>query len=96
MRHTVGIVACFLAWTSSMSIAQETLTLKGHKDKVFSVCFSPDGKRIVSGGVDGMVKVWDSVKGEEILCVKGHSDRVVSVCVSPDGRLVLALPGMDP
>jgi WD40 repeat protein len=38
---------------------QETLTLKGHGDAVWSVSFSPDGKRIVSGSLDRTVKVWD-------------------------------------
>ena len=37
---------------------QETLTLKGHTGIVWSVSFSPDGKRIVSGGRGGM-KIWD-------------------------------------
>ena len=39
---------------------QETLTLKGHSDVVTSVSFSPDGKRIVSGGFDNTLKVWDA------------------------------------
>ena len=38
---------------------QETLTLKGHSGSVWNVSFSPDGKRIVSGSSDKMVKVWD-------------------------------------
>jgi WD40 repeat protein len=38
---------------------REPLTLKGHSIFVSSVSFSPDGKRIVSGGRDGTVKVWD-------------------------------------
>ena len=41
----------------------ETLTLKGHGKLVISVSFSPDGKRIVSGGgmfkKPGEIKVWD-------------------------------------
>ena len=38
---------------------QETLTLKGHSEPVWSVSFSPDGKRIVSGSLDDTLKVWD-------------------------------------
>jgi len=38
---------------------KKTLTLKGHRDSVFSVSFSPDGKRIVSGSYDNTLKVWD-------------------------------------
>ena len=39
---------------------QETLTLKGHLGHVYSVCFSPDGKRIVSGSGDRTLKIWDA------------------------------------
>ena len=38
--------------------SRETLTLKGHSGLVYSVSFSPDGKRIVSGSGDKTVKVW--------------------------------------
>ncbi len=43
----------------------EQLTLKGHTDSVYSVCFSPDGKRILSGSADNTVKVWDATSGQE-------------------------------
>ena len=38
---------------------QEAITLKGHSNIVWSVSFSPDGKRIVSGSFDNTLKVWD-------------------------------------
>jgi len=31
-----------------------------HSDWVYSVAFSPDGTKIVSGSDDGTIKVWDS------------------------------------
>jgi hypothetical protein len=44
---------------------QETLTLKGHTDRVRSVAFSGDGQRIASGSYDGTVKVWDAQRDEQ-------------------------------
>jgi len=69
---------------------QETLTLKGHSGPVSSVSFSPDGKRIVSGGSEyqkpGEIKVWDAQTGQETLTLTGHSGSVWSVSFSPDGK----------
>ena len=39
---------------------------------VQSVAFSPDGTRIVSGGSDGTVRLWDVERGSEIAALQGH------------------------
>jgi WD40 repeat protein len=33
--------------------------LKGHKEPVRSIAFSPDGRRIISGGLDRTLKLWE-------------------------------------
>jgi WD40 repeat protein/DNA-binding SARP family transcriptional activator len=41
------------------------VTLEGHDGLVAGAAFSPDGRRLVTGGHDGTVKVWDAVTGEQ-------------------------------
>lgn len=69
------------------------LILTGHSGGVNSVSFSPDGKRIVTGGgqsnIPGELKVWDAATGQETLTLKGHSWVVSSVSFSPDGKRIV-------
>ena len=42
-------------WDVSTSTAREIATLKGPQASVNSVAFNPDGQRLATGSVDGMV-----------------------------------------
>ena len=93
----VGIAGCGSSSPEQKAAAkksvegQETLTLKGRASEVYSVSFSPDGKRIVTGGGgSGTVKVWDAQTGQETLTLMGHSGRVTSVSFSPDGKRIVS------
>jgi WD40 repeat protein len=39
--------------------AAEPLVLNGHTDVVRSVCFSPDGKKVLMGSADDTARIWD-------------------------------------
>ncbi|GJJ74247.1 hypothetical protein EMPS_06605 [Entomortierella parvispora] len=52
---------------------------------VSSLAYSPNGRRIVSGGDDKMVRLWDVHTGAVISLLSGHTEGVTSVAFSPNG-----------
>ncbi len=59
--------------------------LMGHEDVVRALAFSPDGKRLISGGADNTAVVWDVEQKRQIQHLVGHSTPVISVAFSRDG-----------
>jgi WD40 repeat protein/Flp pilus assembly protein TadD len=70
---------------------QEVQTLRGHLGWVGSLAFSPDSRRLASGGVDGSVKLWDVPTGYEPLGFAGFPGPVTSLAFSPNGRYLAAV-----
>ena len=62
---------------------------EGFTGWVEAVAFSPNGRQILAGGLDGIARMWDAENGSEIRQFKGHSQRISSVAFSPDGLQVL-------
>ena len=70
---------------------QAAMTFLGDKEGVFDITLSPDGKRIVSAGAGGMIKIWDAVDGRELMILRGHETAVMSVIFSPDGKRIASI-----
>jgi WD40 repeat protein/serine/threonine protein kinase len=71
---------------------QALMTLRGylsHNANVWSVAFSPDGSRIVTGNGDHNARVWDAATGRQLFTLN-HSSSFRSVACSPDGRWIIA------
>jgi WD40 repeat protein len=67
----------------------DLLTFNSQTCTIFSVAFSPDGTRVVSGCADDTAKVWDATTGAVILTLKGHTAGVKSARFSADGLRIV-------
>jgi len=69
-------------------------TLLGHTGPVFSVAWSSDSARLVSGGSDGTARVWDvdSKEATELMALSAQETQggIVGVAFSRDGTRVMA------
>lgn len=70
------------------------VSLPDHGTEAHSAAFSPDGKWLVTTGVDRMIAIRDPVTGAIRRVLRGHSNRVYRAAVSPDGK-TLATVGSD-
>lgn len=62
--------------------------LVGHVATIRSIEFFPDGRRLVSGGLDNTPRIWNVKSGTPILRLRGHNGNIFGVTVSSDGRRV--------
>jgi WD40 repeat protein len=73
------------------NVADGTLarTLEGHAHNVFSIAYSPDGKRLGSGGWDRTARLWNADTGETMHVYAEHGRAVNAVTFSHDGKWLL-------
>jgi formylglycine-generating enzyme required for sulfatase activity len=75
------------ARTKLSSMPKESVVLfTGHEETVSCIAVAPDGKRAISGSLDGNVRIWDLEKGTEILSFDRDIKPALQVAFSKDGQ----------
>ncbi len=81
--------------TAGQVILRRTLDWKPvrrieHPGGATSLAFTPDGKRILTAGYDGVIRAWDLATGKPAGDYRGAAGTIWSIDISPDGRRVAA------
>ncbi len=69
----------------AIKVKTTLFTYRGHSDWVWSVAWSPDGRRIASASGDETAQVWDATNGDHLIRYTGHAASVYAVSWSPGG-----------
>lgn len=67
---------------------KQRAVLRGHRAKVSSVAFNPEGTVLLSGSHDGTARLWGVLSKESLGILRGHSDQISRVAFSPNGDLL--------
>jgi WD40 repeat protein/serine/threonine protein kinase/tetratricopeptide (TPR) repeat protein len=74
-----------------LAAGREHAVLRGHRDRLRSLCWSPDGRWLASGASDGTARLWEPDTGREVMVYRTSLFLALAVCWSPDGRLLFTL-----
>lgn len=59
--------------------------LSGHEDEILALAFTPNGKELITGCMNGSVRIWDIEHGITRHQLLGHTTAVTCVSITPDG-----------
>lgn len=62
--------------------------MKGHPAGAMSLVFSPNGRNVLSGGIDGDIRVWDVSNGKNVFTIEGHGSPITTVAITADGSML--------
>jgi WD40 repeat protein/tRNA A-37 threonylcarbamoyl transferase component Bud32 len=71
-------------------IHAERVSMVAHPRSYGVMAFSPDGKRLLTAGCDGILRVWDAWGSKNLLDFSAHGGAIRAAVFSPDGRRIVS------
>ncbi len=68
---------------------------QGHRDTVYAVALSPNGKVLATGGYDRKIILWDVATGKQLRTLSGHNGAIYDLAFHPGGDLLASASGDD-
>jgi len=81
LSQTEEVYSVLARWSNAAGRAE----LRGHLGPLAGAAFSGSGSRIITAGVDGKARIWDTASGKLLAVLAGHTAAVRSAAFSPDG-----------
>lgn len=75
---------------TSREMFRSNMELLGHSGQVDRICFDQGNRFFMSGGSDGMIKLWDVYSGLLVHSFIGHRNFVSDLCISSDGKILVS------
>jgi WD40 repeat protein len=75
---------------NSSELGATRVIQNAHRGYTTSTAISSDGKTLVSGGSDSIVRTWQLSTGSLIRTFSGHRSQVTNVAISPNGQILVS------
>ena len=88
-----GSIILIWEFSASYKLGRLLHMLAGHSNPISSLAWSADGSRLASASVDGGIKLWDPVGGNELLELRAGQDKEPffhQIAFSPNEYLLAA------
>lgn len=77
------------------SVLSWTIESKRHRGYLVATALSPDAKQLATGGLDGIIRLWNAETGEFQKALVGHDSYIYDLAWSPDGRTLASGGSFD-
>lgn len=90
----VGEIAIWKLDDENPESESKPLLLRGHRDSIYALALSADGKLLASGSYDQTILLWDVASGKQLRPLTGHNGAIFSLAFAR-GDKILASASAD-